>query len=177
MAVRLREFLQESGESVEVATYKEKGRLYMGIITAARIQAAMINIVLLFAVAFAVAGAQLLAIHERQREIGTMVALGTPRSVIRTMILIEGAVLAILAGTAGAALGAGIALALGRTGIGMSAAAFAWMVGGPRIVPVVDGLAMLWILLELILVVTLSGLYPASRAARLLPVVALTRAT
>jgi len=177
MALRLRNHLQNDQEPVEVATYKEKGGLYMGIITAARIQAAMINIVLLFAVAFSVAGAQLLAIHERQREFGTMVALGTPRSAIRTMILTEGAVLAILAGTMGAVLGAGVALALGRTGIGMSAEAFAWMVGGPRIVPVVDGLSVLWILLELIVVVTLAGLFPASRAARMLPVTALQRAT
>ena len=173
VAARIRPLLQNTDEPVEVETYREKGRFYMGIIAASRIQAAMIDVVLLIAVAFGVAGAQILAVHERQREIGTMVALGTSRSAIRTMILAEGAVLALLAGTAGATLGIVISLALGRTGVGMDAEAFAWMVGGPRIVPRVDAFGIGVMMLELVAVVTLSGLYPASRAARLLPVDAL----
>jgi ABC-type lipoprotein release transport system permease subunit len=168
---RLRPALQS--RPVEVGTYREKGRLYMGIISASRIQAWMIDIVLLVAVAFGVAGAQILAVHERQREFGTMAALGTSRSLIRGMILSEGVLLSLLAGAAGALLGMAVSLALGRSGLGMDAEAFAWMVGGPRVLPQVDAVGIAWTLLELVVVVTLSGLYPAARAARLLPVDAL----
>jgi len=170
-AARLRPALRS--RPVQVETYREKGALYMGIISASRIQAWMIDIILLVAIAFGVAGAQILAVHERQREFGTMAALGTSRSLIRGMILSEGLLLSLVAGCAGALLGVAVSLALGRSGIGMDAEAFAWMVGGPRVVPQVDPFGIAWTLLELVLVVTLSGLYPAARAARLLPVDAL----
>jgi len=161
-------------DGIQVGTYRETGELYMGIIAASRVQAMMIDIVLLLAVAFAVAGAQILSVHERQREFGTMTALGTSRSVIRTMVLSEGALLSLVAGGVGAVLGAAVTLALGGSGVGMDAEAFAWMVGGPRVLPRVDVAAMGWTLLQLVVVVTLSGLYPAARAARLLPVEALS---
>lgn len=167
-ALRVRSALQS--HAVKVATYEETGSLYLGILAASRIQAWMIDIVLLVAVAFGVAGAQILAVHERQREFGTMAALGTSRSVIRGMILSEGLLLSLLAGSAGALLGVVVSLALARTGFGMDAEAFAWMVGGPRVLPQVDVMSIAWTLLELAVVVTLAGLYPAARAARLLPV-------
>ncbi len=168
---RLRPLLPQG---MQVGTYRETGKLYMGIIAASRIQAMTIDIVLLLAVAFAVAGAQILSVHERRREFGTMTALGTPRAVIRGMVLSEGALLSLLGGGVGAVLGAAVTLALEGSGVGMDAEAFAWMVGGPRVLPRVDLAAMGWTLLELVVVVTLSGLYPAARAARLLPVEALS---
>jgi putative ABC transport system permease protein len=160
-------------EPVQAATYRQAGRLYMSILTASRIQAWMIDIVLLVAVAFAVAGAQILAVHERRREFGTMTALGTSRALVRGMVLSEGALLSLACGAAGALAGVLVTLALSRSGLGLDAAAFAWMVGGPRVVPRVDWTAMAAMFVELLVVVSLAGIYPAARAARLLPVEAL----
>jgi len=172
-AARLGPALKAIDPGVRVETYDESGALYIGILTAARIQAALIQLILLVAVALGVAGAQILAVHERRREIGTMMALGTSRSLIRMVFLAEGLMLALSAGAVGAVLGAGVTLLLGRIGVGVGVQAFRWMVGGTRLFPSVDPAGVVTILMEMIVVVALSGLYPAARASRLLPIVAL----
>jgi putative ABC transport system permease protein len=173
IAERLVPVLVQTGRPARVQTYLETGQLYMGIIKASRIQARLIEIVLLVAVALSVAGAQILAVHERRREIGTMTALGTSRTLVQAVFLAEGAVLALLAGAAGAIVGVVATLLLGRTGFGMNVEAFQWMVGGPRLIPRVDPIGVLWTLAELVVIVTLSGLFPAARAARVPPIEAL----
>jgi len=172
-AADLQAALRDNPEAVQVETYDRKGRLYMGIIQAATIQAGIIDFFLLLAIAFGVAGAQILAVHERHREIGTMSALGTSRTAIRIIILMEGAALALVAGAAGALAGCAVSILLGRSGVGMSAEAFAWMVGGPTVSPLIDPAMILSRMVGLLLIVTLAGLYPASRAARLLPTAAM----
>ena len=159
--------------NLRIETYRESGRLYMGIITASRIQAGIIEAVLLVAVALGVAGAQILSVHERRREIGTMSALGTSRGLIRTVFLTESAVLALTAGAVGAIVGVGLTLLFGTIGVGLDVEAFHWMVGGPLLFPRVDPGAIALTFVELFAVVTLSGLYPAVRASRLLPIEAM----
>ena len=169
----LQPLLAGGGQPLQAVTYRQAGRLNMSILEASRIQAWMIDIVLLAAVALAVAGAQILAVHERRREFGTMTALGTSRSLVRVMVLCEGELLALSGAAAGALFGVAVTLVLAGSGMGLSAEAFSWMVGGPRVIPRVDGTAMAAMFLELLVVVSLAGLYPAARAARLLPVEAL----
>ena len=102
-----------------------------------------------------------------------MAALGTSRGVIRTVVLMEGALLAIGAGLFGVLLGGAGTLAIGATGFGVDAEAFHWMVGGPRVVPRLEVVRIALTLLQLVAITTLAGLYPAVRASRLLPVQAL----
>lgn len=52
-----------------------------------------------------IANTVIMAAFERIREIGTLIALGMPRSQVRTLFLLEGAVLGLVAGTAGAIVG------------------------------------------------------------------------
>jgi ABC-type lipoprotein release transport system permease subunit len=171
-AARLAIALADRGD-VRVETYREQGAFFLGIVTAARVQAGVVGVVLLVAAALGVAGAQVLAVHERRREIGTMAALGTSRRLIRIVFLAEGAVLAAVAGTVGALAGAAVIRLLRSTGIGMGVEAFEWMVGGPRLVPWLDAWSVAWTLGEAILAVSLAGLYPALRASRLPPVEAM----
>ena len=173
---RLNAALTESGSSVVAEPYEKTGRLYMGIITASSIQALVVEIILLVAVALGVGSAQILSVHERRREIGTMRALGTSRGSIRLMFLAEGVLLALIAGAVGAVLGAGITGILGATGIETEIEAFRWMIGGARLVPRVEVGAILQAMLELAIVVALAGLYPAWRASRLAPANAIQEA-
>ncbi len=171
-AARLRPALAGAHETL-VRTYEKSGRLFMGIITATRIQAGLVEVVLLLAVALGVAGAQILAVHERRREIGTMAALGTSRALIRRVFLVEALVLALAAGAAGILAGLAITWLLARTGITLEAEAFRWMIGGTRLVPRVEPAAIAVALGELVLAVMAATLFPAARAARLLPVEAM----
>lgn len=168
--------LAEGTGEVRAEPYEKTGRLYMGIIAASRIQALVVEIILLVAVALGVGSAQILSVHERRREIGTMRALGTSRGAIRIMFLAEGAALASIAGGIGAILGSAITAVLGSVGIETGVEAFRWMIGGARLVPRVDPVAIFWVMLELLVVVTLAGLYPAWRAARLAPAGAMQEA-
>jgi putative ABC transport system permease protein len=58
-----------------------------------------------------------MAIFERTREIGTVMALGTPRRGVVAMFVLEGVVLGLLGALAGVALGVGLAKAISAVGI------------------------------------------------------------
>jgi len=169
----LRPVLAGMDPALRAEPFDEAGQLFMGIIKAIRIQAGVVEATLLVAIALTVAGAQIVSVHERRREIGMMAALGTMRGSILTVFLVEGAVLALAAGSIGAVIGAGVTALLGATGLALDAEAFRWMVGAPTVVPRIEFVRVLATLAGLVLTVTVAGLTPALRASRLLPVEAL----
>jgi len=100
----------------------------------------------------------LVSVTERTREIGIRKAVGARQSDVMLQILIEAVVLAVLGGAAGVALGALVTEILGRAfelSLHITAGYVALALGVSSVV----GIA--------------SGWYPASRAAKLDPVVAL----
>jgi putative ABC transport system permease protein len=171
---RLEALLARHEPPLRAETYRESGSLFFGIVRTVRVQAAIVEGVLLVAVALTVAGAQIVSVHERRREIGTMAALGTGRRVITSVLLVEGAVLALVAGAVGAGIGGSVVATLARTGVALDAEAFRWLVGGPAVVPRLEIGAVLATLAGLVAVVTIAGWFPARRAARLLPIDALS---
>ena len=100
----------------------------------------------------------LVSVTERRREIGLRMAVGARRRDIRWQFLIEALTLAFVGGLAGALLGA------------VAAVAIAWKAGWPILISP-------WAIILACgfagLVGILFGLYPAHRAARLDPIVAL----
>jgi ABC-type lipoprotein release transport system permease subunit len=104
-----------------------------------------------------------------------MMAMGTPRAVVRSMIVAEGAFLALLCGALGVVLGVATIVILDRAGVTVDVEAFRWMVGGSRLVARVSGTGALWTMVLLTTIVGACGLHPASRAARLSPVEAIRR--
>ncbi|MEW9551548.1 ABC transporter permease [Nonomuraea sp. NPDC050783] len=105
-----------------------------------------------------VANTMVISVLERRREIGLRRSLGATRGQVRLQFLAESLLLSALGGVAGAVLGtlatAGYALARGWPLVVPP-----WAVGGAVVATLVVG--------------TLAGLYPAVRAARLPPTVAL----
>ena len=73
-------------------------------------------------------------------------------------------------------LGSLVTVVLGSVGIETGIEAFRWMIGGATLVPRLDSTAIFWAMLELVFVVTLAGLYPAWRAAKLPPASAIQEA-
>ena len=100
----------------------------------------------------------LVSVTERTREIGVRKALGARHGDVMLQILIEAVVLSVMGGAVGVAIGAGITAILGRVfelSLHITAGYVILALGVSSIVGVI------------------SGWYPASRAAKLDPVVAL----
>jgi len=108
-----------------------------------------------------VVNAMVVSVLERRSEIGLRRALGATRAVVGGLVLVESTLLCVLGAAAGAA--AGVAATFG----------YAWSQGIPATVPLpLVGSALAGSLL----VGVAAGLYPALRAARLAPAVALRTA-
>src|SRR5690606_15955963 len=100
----------------------------------------------------------LVSVVERTREIGIRKAVGARRRDIQLQVLFESTLLS----AAGAATGVGIGIALARVVAAVS--------------PLPAAIAPLWMIVSIALAMVVgvvAGLYPAARAARLDPVVAL----
>jgi ABC-type lipoprotein release transport system permease subunit len=134
------------------------------------------NIVL--AIAFVVIGIAIMntvfmAVAERTREFGVMMALGTRPGAIRRMVLYETVVLMLVASAAGYGLGAALVLYFGRRGIDLSG-----FFEGYSAIPGLTGIVHPVLLAERILppgivlfvAVVLVSLVPAGRAASMDPV-------
>jgi ABC-type lipoprotein release transport system permease subunit len=138
-----------------------------------RVVSNIILAVFLLVIATAIMNTVFMAVAERTREFGVMMALGTPPGAIRRMVVYETIVLMTLALLIG--YGAGIALVeySGRQGIDLSGlfrgySAIPGLTGVvyPKLFPetiVAPGVALL-------IAGVLVSLYPAARAARLDPV-------
>jgi ABC-type antimicrobial peptide transport system permease subunit len=108
-----------------------------------------------------VANTMVIAVLERRREIGLRRSLGATRGQVRTQFLAESLLLSALGGVVGVLLGA------------VTTVAFAMYRDWP---PVIPAWALAGAVVATLAIGTIAGLYPAMRAARLSPTVALTTA-
>ncbi len=108
-----------------------------------------------------VANTMVISVLERRREIGLRRSLGATRGQVRTQFLAESLLLSALGGVVGVLLGA------------VTTVAFATYRDWP---PVIPAWALAGAVVATLAIGTIAGLYPAMRAARLSPTVALTTA-
>jgi ABC-type antimicrobial peptide transport system permease subunit len=106
-----------------------------------------------------VANTMVISVLERRREIGLRRSLGATRGQVRGQFLAESLLLSALGGVTGAVLGS------------LATIGFATYRGWPPVVPV---WALAGAVGATLLIGTIAGIYPATRAARLSPTVALT---
>lgn len=127
-------------------------------------------------VAAGVANPVLMAVLERTREFGIMLALGTSQSMLFRLVVAEAALLGAAGLLLGNAIGLGATAAFGRTGIDLAAfeAGLRTMQGLSDVIyPVVRGERSLAISVLVFLIALAMALYPAFRAATLVPVMAI----
>ncbi len=121
----------------------------------------VVSIIAALAGALGIMNVMMMAVLERTREIGLMLAVGWPKSRILLLTILEGLVIAVLGGIVGVAFGYGETI-LARDYIGMVAltGGFNWLRAGQAL-----GLAFV--------IGFFASLYPAWRASRLTPIDAL----
>jgi ABC-type lipoprotein release transport system permease subunit len=136
----------------------------------------MFYVVMYIAMAFGLVNTMLMTVLERARELGLVQALGMKPRLILAQVLIEAAILLAAGTLVGGVLTAGT-LALLRHGIDFSRlAAGAEMWGMSRVIYPTLGVADVVSAVGFIVVLAgLASLYPALRAARRVPVEAITR--
>lgn len=127
-------------------------------------------------VAAGVANPVLMAVLERTREFGIMLALGTSQSILFRLVVAEAALVGAAGLLLGNAVGLGATAAFGRTGIDLGAfeAGLRAMPGLADVIyPVVRAERSLAISVLVFLIALAMALYPAFRAATLEPVAAI----
>jgi len=112
-----------------------------------------------------VANTMTMAVFERTREVGTIMAIGTRRRGVVALFLTEGFLLGVLGGLLGLAVGIGLAKLISIHGIPMAPppGSTRGFIAGIWVIPQVLGLAFTLSLLTALL----SSFYPAFRASRL----------
>lgn len=144
-----------------------------------RVVSSILLAVLLLVVATAIMNTVFMAVTERTRELGVMMALGASASAVLRMVVYETLVLLLLAALAG--YGAGIALVayLGHAGMDLSRffEGYSSIPGLTGIVyPQIMGASIVPPGIALIVLGVIVSLYPAAKAARLDPVAAIRHA-
>ncbi len=114
-----------------------------------------------------------MATVERTNEIGTMRAIGAQRWYVMTLFLLETLILGLSAGLAGCGLGALVVFWAGHTGIPATTDFLRFLFAGDRLYPTLGVDNILWAFGAIVVVSTLSTLYPARLATRIQPVVAM----
>ena len=131
--------------------------------------------IIMLALAFGIINTMLMAILERTRELGMLMAIGMNRRRIFKMIMLETVFLTVVGAVAGMLSGWTIAEALGKTGIhftgwgeGFEAIGFA-----ARVYPVVTLEFFVFTTIMVITTAIISSIWPARKALKLNPVEAL----
>lgn len=122
----------------------------------------------------------LMSVLERTREFGVMMALGTGRGQLFSVVLVEALWLALLAGAVGLGLGLGLHALIARHGIDITSLVKDYQIAGivmeGRIYSRLSaGVVIKWTAVVIALTL-LSALYPALRSTRLQPVEAMRHA-
>ncbi len=141
-----------------------------------RVISDIILVVLLLVVATAIMNTVFMAVAERTREFGVMMALGTPPGAIRRMVVYETLVLMAIALLLGYGAGMAVVAYFGRQGIDLSG-----FFQGYSAIPGLTGIVYPQIFIAtvvppgvaLLIAGVLVSLYPAAKAARLDPVAAI----
>src|SRR5437879_417163 len=162
---RLERLIRNRGLDLEIKTWEDLALRYHQVRELFGRIFAVLTLIVSIMVVFGITNTMTMAIFERTREIGTVMALGTRRRGVVSMFVLEGFVLGVLGAVAGVVLGVALAKAISAVGIQLppppgSTRGFMVQI---FVVPAVLAQAF-----ELsIVAATLASLYPAWRAARL----------
>jgi putative ABC transport system permease protein len=131
-------------------------------------------VIIMIGLAFGILNTMLMAVFERTRELGMLLALGMNRLRVFSMIIFETFALAVIGSILGILLGYGFLRWLMRVGINMGEGMMEFGYE-PMVYPVMDVAYFINITLLVFSLSILAALYPAFKAIRLVPAVAVRK--
>jgi putative ABC transport system permease protein len=138
---------------------------------------AIVIVVIMIALLFGIINTMLMAVLERQRELGMLMAIGMNRIKIFILIMTEAFILCIIAAPVGVLFGHSTILLLKDKGLDLSnwASGFEEFGLQPIIRPELELNVYVDIVLALVITAIVAGIYPAIKAVRTKPVEALRK--
>jgi len=169
--MQLLTLFQEKGLDLEIKTWSDLAHFYHGVVNMFTRFFNVITLIISIIVILGIANTMTMAIFERTREIGTIMAMGTKRWEVLTLFILEGLILGLLGGGIGLGLGVVLAKVISAVGIPMPPppGSTRGFIATFNVVPHVLFRAFRLAVLTALL----SSLYPAMKASRLRVVEAL----
>jgi putative ABC transport system permease protein len=161
---RIAQLIRERGLDLEIRTWEDLALRYHQVRELFGRIFGVLTLIVSIMVVFGITNTMTMAIFERTREIGTVMALGTKRRGVIGMFVLEGVALGVLGGLAGVLLGIVLARVVSAIGIQLPAPPGSTRGFTVQILVVPSVLASAFRLS--IVTATLASLYPAWRAAR-----------
>jgi putative ABC transport system permease protein len=157
--------LRAAGRDVEILTWSDLAPFYHQVRGLFSGIFGFLGIIITALVILSSGNAMTMAVMERVREIGTLMALGTSRARVMGMFVAEGLALGVIGGGLGLALGWASAVGLSRAGIIMPPPP-TFTTGFPLQIDVVPALYLM-VLALMVVTLGIAAVLPAARAARL----------
>lgn len=135
----------------------------------------MIVGIILLALLFSIVNTMLMAVLERVRELGMLMAIGMNRQKVFGMIMLETIFLSVIGGPVGLLLAWGSISYFGHAGINLGNAAYGDLGFSNLIFPVLDSIEYLKVTGMVLTMALLAALYPARKALQLKPLEAIRK--
>jgi putative ABC transport system permease protein len=165
--------LKHAGTPVIVRDYTELIPMYVTVGSVFKLIASTISLILFVIIGLGIANAMFVAIRERRKEIGTLLAIGMEPYQARRMFILEGMMIGLLGAVIGLVFVAALTHVIsGNGGLRFNGPDAAIITVFPQIDWLIAGLALL---LSVVISIVASW-FPASASAKLNPVEALTEA-
>jgi putative ABC transport system permease protein len=165
--------LMRKHPDVQVSSVAEVGGFYAGAMLGFKALMVVNMVFLFFVVAMGMTNMMLMATLERTPEIGTLLAIGTPRWRVASLIVLEALLLAFMAVCAGTGLAYGSSIWFAANGIDLRQEALKYIVGGTKVYLIFTGVNFSITLAVVLCTIFLAALYPAVKAASWSPIRAL----
>jgi ABC-type lipoprotein release transport system permease subunit len=165
-----RAFVQQlSGLKYEIMPWQELDPMVRQWLEFSDAYGLVVLFVVILLVLTEILNTMLISLHERQKELGMMVAIGTNRRQVFMMLLLEAVLLILIGAILGYLVGSLIVMSVSDTGIDLTgyANAFEFFYMDPVIHPQLTRASALKILTATLAAALLAGLYPAWKATRL----------
>ncbi len=160
------------GQKLDLSTWEDELSFLQWILSAIGAISGALLFVLLVIVVIGILNSLAIAIRERTREIGTLRAIGMQRTRVLRLFVLEALMLGLVAASAGAALGAGVAAVVNAAHVAVPESMQMFLMQ-QHVTLAVTGRAAAGRALFVLAVTTVAALAPALHAARLKPITAM----